>query len=276
MLLSLVYFVLRSLLSALAPSDRSDLEREAELLVLRHQLKVLSRGVRRSPFRRRDRALPAAASRILPRERWNVFIVTPRTVLRWHRELVRRKWTYRRGWPGRPAVARRRSGLRRPARRASSALHPRPFNSSWRERAGGWSTAWAMRKPTELLCVGVEPQQACREVRMREGTRTPTASRPPDPKVPGRARNRVGDPQGPLLDEPLWVGWRLRTLESLIPIIPVKLHSWSTGSPRESRLVGVRWVATSHHYAPHRIEPALNVVVHVLAAHDSSPPWDRH
>lgn len=43
MLLSLVYFVLRRLLSALTPSDRSDLEREAELLVLRHQLKVLSR-----------------------------------------------------------------------------------------------------------------------------------------------------------------------------------------------------------------------------------------
>ena len=104
MLLSLVHFVLRHLLYAMAPSDRSDLEREAEHLVLRHQLKVLSRGVRRPPLRMRDRMLLAAASRILPRERWNVFIVTPRTVLRWHRELVRRKWTYRRGKPGRPAL----------------------------------------------------------------------------------------------------------------------------------------------------------------------------
>ncbi|MQB00654.1 MAG: transposase [Actinobacteria bacterium] len=102
MLLSLVYFVLRRLLHALAPSERSDLEREAELLVLRHQLKVLSRGVRRPSFRRRDRMLFAAASRILPRERWKAFVVTPRTVLRWHRELVRRKWTYRRRRPGRP------------------------------------------------------------------------------------------------------------------------------------------------------------------------------
>ena len=59
MLLALVYFVLRRLLRAVAPSDRSDLEREAELLVLRHQLKVLSRGVRRPPFRRRDRMLLA-------------------------------------------------------------------------------------------------------------------------------------------------------------------------------------------------------------------------
>jgi putative transposase len=105
MLLSLVYFVIRQLLHAVAPLDRrSDLEREAELLVLRHQLKVLSRGVRRLPFRRRDQMLLAAASRILPKERWRAFAVTPRTLLRWHRELVRRKWTYRRGRPGRPPL----------------------------------------------------------------------------------------------------------------------------------------------------------------------------
>ena len=89
MLFSLAYFVLRRLLRAAAPSDRSDLEREAELLVLRHQVKVLSRGARRPPFRRRDRMLLAAASRILPRERWKAFVVTPRTLLRWHRELIR-------------------------------------------------------------------------------------------------------------------------------------------------------------------------------------------
>jgi putative transposase len=104
MLLSLVYFVLRRLLHALVPSGRSDLEREAELLVLRHQLKVLSRGVHRPPFRRRDRMLLAAVTRILPRDRWKAFVVTPRTLLRWHRELVRRKWTYRRRGPGRPKL----------------------------------------------------------------------------------------------------------------------------------------------------------------------------
>ena len=104
MLLSFVYFLLRRLLHTVAPSDRGDLEREAELLVLRHQLKVLSRGVRRPPFRRRDRMLLAAASRILPRARWDAFVVTPRTLLRWHRELVRRKWTYRGRGPGRPPL----------------------------------------------------------------------------------------------------------------------------------------------------------------------------
>jgi hypothetical protein len=103
MLFSFAYLALRSLLRVLAPSDRSDLEREAELLVLRHQLKVLSRGFRRPAFRTRDRML-LAASRILPRQRWRAFIVTPRTLLRWHRELIRRKWTYGRRSPGRPTL----------------------------------------------------------------------------------------------------------------------------------------------------------------------------
>ncbi|MGH2698562.1 MAG: integrase core domain-containing protein [Actinomycetota bacterium] len=104
MLLSLVYFAMRCLLQALVQSGRSDLEREVELLVLRHQIKVLSRGARRPPFRRRDRMLLAAASRLLARHRWKAFGVTPRTLLRWHRELVRRKWTYRRRGPGRPGL----------------------------------------------------------------------------------------------------------------------------------------------------------------------------
>jgi putative transposase len=100
MVLSLVYFAMRRLLQALVQSGRGDLEREVELLVLRHQLKVLSRGGRRPPFLRRDRLLLAAASRLLPRDRWKAFVVTPRTLLRWHRELVRRKWTYRHRRPG--------------------------------------------------------------------------------------------------------------------------------------------------------------------------------
>jgi len=104
MLLSLVYFAMRCLLQAVAGSGRGDLEREVELLVLRHQLKVLSRGTRRPLFRRRDRMLLAAASRILARHRWKAFVVTPRTLLRWHRNLVRRKWTYGRRGPGRPGL----------------------------------------------------------------------------------------------------------------------------------------------------------------------------
>ncbi len=77
---------------------------ELENAVLRHQLGVLRRTVRRPPLRRRDRVLLAAVSRLLPRERWSVFLVSPQTLLRWHRELVARKWTYRRRLPGRPPL----------------------------------------------------------------------------------------------------------------------------------------------------------------------------
>jgi len=106
MLLSLIYFALHRLLRALAASD--DLERDVELLVLRHQLRVLNRQRPRPALRRGDRLLLAAASRMLPKERWMTFLVSPQTLLRCHRELVRRRWTYRRGPnPGRPALQER-------------------------------------------------------------------------------------------------------------------------------------------------------------------------
>ena len=72
--------------------------------VLRHQVRVLSRTVGRPELKDHDRAFLAAASRALSRDRWASFMVTPQTLLRWHRELVRRKWTYRRRGPGRPPL----------------------------------------------------------------------------------------------------------------------------------------------------------------------------
>jgi putative transposase len=76
-------------------------------VVLRHQLKVLKRQVIKPRLRRRDRLFMAAFSRTLPRARWSSsFVVTPQTLLRWHRELVRRKWTYKRiSVGGRPAIS---------------------------------------------------------------------------------------------------------------------------------------------------------------------------
>jgi putative transposase len=56
-------------------------------VVLRHQLKVLRRQVARPALGRRDRTFLAAASRVLPRECWASFLVTPQTLLRWHRDL---------------------------------------------------------------------------------------------------------------------------------------------------------------------------------------------
>lgn len=77
---------------------------EVENAVLRHQLGVLRRTVKRPELRRRDRVFLAAASGLLPRERWSVFLVSPQTLLRWQRKLVRRKWTYRRQRTGRPPL----------------------------------------------------------------------------------------------------------------------------------------------------------------------------
>jgi transposase len=77
---------------------------EVENAVLRHQLGVLRRTVKQPELRRRDRVVLAAASGLLPRERWSVFVVSPQTLLRWQRELVRRKWTFRRRPEGRPPL----------------------------------------------------------------------------------------------------------------------------------------------------------------------------
>lgn len=63
---------------------------QLENAVLRHQVKILRRTVRRPEIRDRDRAFLAAASRALCRDRWASFMVTPQTLLRWHRELLRR------------------------------------------------------------------------------------------------------------------------------------------------------------------------------------------
>jgi putative transposase len=62
--------------------------------MLRHQLMVLRRQVAKPRYQPSDRLVLAVLSRVLPRERWSAFLVAPATLLRWHRELVRRRWTY--------------------------------------------------------------------------------------------------------------------------------------------------------------------------------------
>lgn len=94
MLYALVYLLLRRLVRLLVGSSSDDLNRDLEVVVLRHQLMVLRRQARRPRLRRRDRMFLTAMSRMLPRARWSSFVVSPQTLLRWHRDLVRRKWTY--------------------------------------------------------------------------------------------------------------------------------------------------------------------------------------
>ena len=120
MLFALLYFALRRFFWLMSVSESSDVSKDIEILVLRHQLRVLGRRAGRLRLRRLDRVFLAAASRVLPRSSWSSFMITPQTLLRWHRELVRRKWAYRRSRGGRPPLdpetGRLILGLARPPR----------------------------------------------------------------------------------------------------------------------------------------------------------------
>jgi putative transposase len=105
-MLFLLSLVVRVLARLLVLSATDEATKDLEILVLQQQLRVLRRQAGRPRFTALDRVLLAAASRALPRRQWtSVFLVTPQTLLRWHRELVRRKWTYRnKRQPGRPPL----------------------------------------------------------------------------------------------------------------------------------------------------------------------------
>jgi putative transposase len=77
-----------------------------EILVLRHELAILRRQASRPTLTRADRVLLASLSRSLARPAWTVFTFKPETLLRWHRQLIARRWTYAHRRPGRPPLER--------------------------------------------------------------------------------------------------------------------------------------------------------------------------
>src|SRR5215467_1225702 len=106
MLLGLTYQLIRFIADLMLVRTRSDAQLRAEVLGLRHQLRVLERRVGKPAWQPGDRLLLTALSRLLPRSGWSALLPRPETLLRWHRDLVRCKWAAFRQRPPRQHHAR--------------------------------------------------------------------------------------------------------------------------------------------------------------------------
>ena len=138
----------------MALRTRSDTAKEIEILVLRHQLAVLQRRTPRPRISWTDRAVIAALARLLPIRRRVGLLVTPATILRWHRLLVARRWTTQPARPGRPAIP---AGLRALVLRLATENPTWGYRRIHGELAGlgdriGASTVWKI-----LHSAGIDP-----------------------------------------------------------------------------------------------------------------------
>jgi hypothetical protein len=152
LLWSFVYLVVRNLFALVWLLGRQRRSTELEILALRHEIAILRRQAGRPKLTRADRALLAALSRSLPRASWSIFPVKPDTLLRWHRQLVARRWTYAHTWQGRPPLESSLRTIDSAARPRESALglpaHRRRAQGSRRHRLGDLSTQGAARGRT--------------------------------------------------------------------------------------------------------------------------------
>ena len=148
MLQSLAYAVARLLLEILIVRSRPKARLEAEVLALRHQLRILERQSGRPLRQPADRVVLSAISRVLPRPDWRSLLPRPETLLRWHRELVRRKW----------AAYRRRPQRHRPA--ARNELHELILklareNERWGQVCRKQASVNLVRRPWSIRAVNL-------------------------------------------------------------------------------------------------------------------------
>jgi putative transposase len=104
MTLSFLYLAFCRALQLIRLVGRSDTDLAVEIVMLRHEVTVLRRQVHRPALEPADRAVLSGLARLLPRRRLGGFFVRPETLLRWHRDLVARRWTYPHARPGRPSI----------------------------------------------------------------------------------------------------------------------------------------------------------------------------
>jgi len=104
--LSFLYRAYCRVLQLIRVIGRKDTDLAIEVVILRHEVAVLRRQVYRPALERSDRAVLAGLARLLPRQRLEHLFVQPSTLLRWHRDLVAKRWTYPHGRPGRPAITK--------------------------------------------------------------------------------------------------------------------------------------------------------------------------
>ena len=102
--LSFLYRAFCRLLQLIRLTCQRDTYLAIEVVILRHEVAVLRRQVHRPTLEPADRAVLAGLARLLPRQHLRRFFVQPATLLRWHRDLVAKRWTYPHARPGRPRI----------------------------------------------------------------------------------------------------------------------------------------------------------------------------
>jgi len=143
MTLSFLYRAFCRVLQLIRLTVRKEADLAAEVVVLRHEVAVLRRQVHRPALEPEDRAVIAGLARLLPRRRLGGFFVEPATLLRWHRDLVAKHWTYAHGSPGRPSVGEGTTAL---------VLRFAKENPTWATAAyRASSPPWAYDRPLERL-----------------------------------------------------------------------------------------------------------------------------